>query len=168
MTSEHIDNPQTAVAIAGAVMAVFFFLIPLLQIVQLCRGTLRAADVSYFVFVMNGTMSVFFFADFRRTDNSIPQIPHALSIISHTHHRENDRHPAEPDVLHRLLNVPAPISLAPLLGRRKPPLRADHAHARTVRSLSPRGRCDRTCAQRFRRPRHSPETCTYTHSARNR
>lgn len=56
-----------------------FFLLPILQIMQLFRGTVKARDVSYIIFVLNGTMSIFFCADFWRISDIIAFIPQAIS-----------------------------------------------------------------------------------------
>ncbi len=46
---------------------------------QLFRGTVKARDVSYIIFVLNGTMSIFFCADFWRISDIIAFIPQAIS-----------------------------------------------------------------------------------------
>ena len=61
-------------------MAIIFFLVPALQIIQLFKKTLKATDVSYLVFIMNGSMSIFFFSDFYRIQNMVGTVPHAISI----------------------------------------------------------------------------------------
>lgn len=62
-------------------MSIVLFLLPMQQIVQLLRGTLRPADVSYLVFIANGTMSIFFFGDFYRISDALALLPHCVSTI---------------------------------------------------------------------------------------
>eukprot|EP01022_Parablepharisma_sp_SALTPOND_P033615 TRINITY_DN89150_c0_g1_i1.p1 TRINITY_DN89150_c0_g1~~TRINITY_DN89150_c0_g1_i1.p1 ORF type:complete len:298 (+),score=-16.41 TRINITY_DN89150_c0_g1_i1:114-896(+) len=80
MTYGFEAEPKQVIGFLGAIMAILFFLIPCLQIVQLCRKTLRPVDTSYMVFIVNGTMSIFFFSDFFRIRNIVGIVPHSISI----------------------------------------------------------------------------------------
>lgn len=65
----------------GDVLVIIFILMPLVQIVQMCKKTLRPCDVSYLIFVVNGTTAIFFFCDFVRIKDIVGLVPNALSNL---------------------------------------------------------------------------------------
>ena len=71
------DISSIIVGVVGDIMGIIFFLMPMQQIIQLWKKSIKAEDVSYLVFVVNGTMAIFFFCDFLRICNIpafIPQV----------------------------------------------------------------------------------------------
>ncbi len=74
-------NSQLIIGITGDVLAIIFFLMPVLQIYQMCKGVLKPADVSYLVFIVNGTMSIFFSCDFFRVGDVIALLPNSISKL---------------------------------------------------------------------------------------
>lgn len=63
----------------GDILVIVFIFMPVVQIVQMCKKTLRPCDVSYLIFAVNGTTAMFFFCDFIRIKDIIGFIPNAIS-----------------------------------------------------------------------------------------
>eukprot|EP00826_Nyctotherus_ovalis_P018015 TRINITY_DN1534_c0_g1_i1.p1 TRINITY_DN1534_c0_g1~~TRINITY_DN1534_c0_g1_i1.p1 ORF type:complete len:227 (-),score=61.95 TRINITY_DN1534_c0_g1_i1:77-757(-) len=64
----------------GDILVIVFIFMPVVQIVQMCKKTLRPCDVSYLIFAVNGTTAMFFFCDFIRIKDIIGFIPNAISL----------------------------------------------------------------------------------------
>ncbi len=74
------DTAQILVGGIGDIMGVIFFTMPMIQVIQLFKGQLKAADVSYLVFIVNGTMSIFFASDFFRVKDIFALVPNSYSV----------------------------------------------------------------------------------------
>jgi len=63
----------------GDVLVIIFILMPVVQVIQMCKKTLRPCDVSYLIFVVNGTTGMFFLCDFIRIVDIVGLIPNIIS-----------------------------------------------------------------------------------------